>query len=496
MNKRQPDSDYQSATASVRVRVDRGRGTPAENIYHESFRIGRGSDCQIRFEEPIVSRRHVEVLFIGGKWWIQDLGSGNGTLVDRRPINKIPLKRSVRIELGQNGPVLTLTLQTPPEKETPPEDPLSLTQYQKHYFSDSDDSDIGQHTMMVRRAFAKVQKKQRRKYGGIIALVICLCLAAGGVAVYKHFQIEKQKQLAAEIFYNMKSLELQLAEVRRIAIEKKDQETLEKLNQYRERQKEMETNYNRYIKSLKIYKTKMPLEERLILQMARVFGECEINIPDEFAAEVKKYIEKWKSTKRYQRALTRAKEKGYIKTIAETMAANELPPHFFYLAMQESNFDVQACGPKTRWGIAKGMWQFIPDTAKRYGLQIGPLADQRKPDPKDDRHHPQKATQAAARYLRDIYETDAQASGLLVMASYNWGENRVIKLIRKMAANPRERNFWNLLVNYRDKIPKETYDYVFYIFSAAVIGQNPNLFGFEFENPLASAEIASFAPGT
>jgi hypothetical protein len=71
------------------------------------------------------------------------------------------------------------------------------------------------------------------------------------------------------------------------------------------------------------------------------------------------------------------------------------------------------------------------------------------------------------------------------MASYNWGERRVIKLIRQMPENPRERNFWQLLEKYRHEIPRETYDYVFYIFSAAVIGENPNLFGFEFENPLA-----------
>jgi len=51
--------------------------------------------------------------------------------------------------------------------------------------------------------------------------------------------------------------------------------------------------------------------------------------------------------------------------------------------------------------------------------------------------------------------------------------------------NPRERNFWQLLSKHRDKIPQETYDYVFYIISAAVIGENPRMFGFNFDNPLA-----------
>jgi hypothetical protein len=121
---------------------------------------------------------------------------------------------------------------------------------------------------------------------------------------------------------------------------------------------------------------------------------------------------------------------------------------------------------------------------------VGPLQDEAEVDLLDDRHNIDKSTRAAASYLRDIYTTDAQASGLLVMASYNWGERRVVKLIQTMPENPQERNFWQLITTYRDKIPDETYDYVFSIFTAAVIGENPRLFGFDFDNPLANADTA------
>ena len=87
------------------------------------------------------------------------------------------------------------------------------------------------------------------------------------------------------------------------------------------------------------------------------------------------------------------------------------------------------------------MWQFIPETGAKYGLRIGPLADFRRPDPADDRHNWEKATTAAARYLKDIYSTDAQASGLLVIASYNWGEHRVIPIIRNYARKPARAQF-------------------------------------------------------
>ncbi|MEA2257482.1 MAG: rane-bound lytic murein transglycosylase, partial [Acidobacteriaceae bacterium] len=57
------------------------------------------------------------------------------------------------------------------------------------------------------------------------------------------------------------------------------------------------------------------------------------------------------------------------------------------------------------------------------------------------------------------------------------------------------RNFWKLLSKHRDKIPQETYDYVFYIASAAVIGENPRLFGFDFDNPLANLDAVAKVSG-
>ena len=60
-----------------------------------------------------------------------------------------------------------------------------------------------------------------------------------------------------------------------------------------------------------------------------------------------------------------------------------------------------------------------------------------------------------------------------------------------MPANPRERNFWKLLQH--GDIPKETYDYVLHIVSAAVIGEDPALFGFDFEAPLAEFDARRVA---
>jgi len=256
------------------------------------------------------------------------------------------------------------------------------------------------------------------------------------------------------------------------------------VNKFEARRKQMQTNYDQFLATLRIYDPKTTEQHRLIMRVARIFGECELDMPRDFESEVLRYIKYWQSTGRFARDIQLAKEKGYTRTIPEALLSRGLPVQFFYLAMQESDFDPYRSGPMTRKGYAKGMWQFIPETGVKYGLHLGPLVDLNRPDPGDQRDQVDKATDAATRYIETLYSTDAQASGLLVMACYNWGEDQVLPLVRSMPLNPRQRNFWRLLADHRSQIPQETYDYVFYIMSAAVIGENPRLFGFDFYNPL------------
>ncbi len=280
----------------------------------------------------------------------------------------------------------------------------------------------------------------------------------------------------------MKLLELQIAQLEEIVLQKGDKGQAKELLSKRKEFKEMERSYDSFVQELGLYK-KLSQEERVMVHVARLFGECEVNVPDGFAREVQGYIKRWKSSARLKEAVSRAKLNNYIPTIVEALAEHHLPPHFFYVALQESGFEAQAVGPKTRYGHAKGIWQMIPTTARQYDLRIGPLYQEGKYDPQDERFHFEKATRAASRYLKDLNRTEAQASGLLVIAAYNWGETRIREIIRRMPENPRERNFWCLLT--KETIPQETYHYVFYIFSAAVICENPRLFGFDFDSPLS-----------
>ena len=450
--------------------------------------------------------------FDNGYWMVRDLRSANGIFVNGERVESVPIFTSLKVRLGVLGPFVELELApnaavvvpsataAPPVTAGPPVGTASLLsetsrestrdaplvkKAASHYFGNPDDQSIGDHTRMIRRAYVEVQNKQKRAYGGIIVALVLCAIAAGGSALYYYKATKKHRADAESMFYTMKAIEVEIANVERMVAGSGNAEAAARTAGMRSQRKSMDDSYQKMLVSLKVYDPKLTEEQKLVLQVARIFGECELDVPKEFYAEVDKYIGYWKSTPKFRNAIRLAKEKGYAKGIADEFISQGLSPQFFYLALQESSFDEHAVGPMTYMGYAKGMWQFIPATAADYGLNVGPLVTLPQVDVGDDRHHWDKSTKAAASYIKFLYSTDAQASGLLVMACYNWGERSVLKFVQTMPKNPRERNFWKLLTLHRDKIPDETYKYVLSITSAAVIGQNPRLFGFDFDDPLA-----------
>lgn len=474
------------APPQISVRIDRDASKTKQYEFRNNFKIGRDAECDIVLKDVASSRVHAKVEFVDGRWWYEDLKSTNGSFKEGIRIERIPLTRTTRVGIGVNGPLLYFTVEGPEVVDTTSAqaqaDP-SLSGVIKHYFDESSSTPAGERTQMVRKAFKQVSKKQKGKYMKIILAVLVVAIGAGVYAYIKHMEVEEQKRLAEDIFYEIKQMDLDYAVLVQKLSQSDDKALKEEAAKYVTRRRALQDKYDEFIKQLGIYDVKDETD-KAILHIARVFGECELNMPEDFVKEVKFYISEWKKSPRLRQSIERAEQNGYPQKIAEAMMSQNLPPHYFYLGLQESDFIREQVGPATRFGVAKGMWQFIATTAQEYGLRIGPLAALPKYDPADERHDPEKSTKAAAAYIADIYNTEAQASGLLVMASYNWGHNVVKGLIRKMPQNPRDRNFWTFFRQYKDKLPKETYNYVFYIVSAAVIGDNPQLFGFKFKKPL------------
>ena len=109
---------------------------------------------------------------------------------------------------------------------------------------------------------------------------------------------------------------------------------------------------------------------------------------------------------------------------------------------------------------AVGMWQFIFSTAKIYGLDRDWWVDERR--------DPEKATDAAAKYLKDLYlEID---DWYLALAAYNAGAGRINRAIRIHQT----RDFWAL-----NTLPKETKNHVPTVLATAIIAKNPTQYGFE-----------------
>lgn len=472
----------------VRVRVRMGTIWSGEQRFTHAFRIGRSAECQVVVPEGVVSRVHAEVRLDAGQWWLIDQHSTHGLYIDGSQVIRVPLHEAVTVELGLGGPAVWLTvgdeiafLDQLTDVAQPSKKMESVTEIVDRW-KRGDTVEESEEARRYRAAAKRRERQQRRRYRVAVGVVVILLVCAVGYAWYQRARVDQMTRTAGEMFYTMKQVEIQVSELEEEVAETKRKDLMERILTKRQKLRELETQYDRFLGELDIYEG-MSEQDRLVFRMARLFGECEVAMPRDFLSEVNKYIRRWKSTERLQNAIKRAKESGFVPTVANEMWTKNLPPQFFYLALQESGFDSKAVGPPTRMGFAKGIWQFIPQTAEQYGLKPGPLKNVATYDPQDERFHFQKATKAAAKYIRRIYNTDAQASGLLVIASYNWGEGNVINIIRKMPNNPRERNFWKLLKQY--KIPQETYDYVFYIFSAAVIAENPQLFGFDFHNPFA-----------
>jgi len=504
-----------SAPAEIRVTFATADGGRRRQVFDRAFRVGREDSCQIVLADDVVSKQHLEIYRDQEGWWVRDLGSMNGTFLNGERVQHAQITRDSEIQIAPDGPVLSVELlnnedttlvqasappagggqpqehrpETVPDlsAESPAEQvPQSVTQVLEKYTSDEPDHDVGPHTLVMRQAFSRVRNAARARYRVIILVAGGLLVIAVTIAVFQHLRLAKLTRMGVDIFYNMKALEISIEKLLEQAARSGDTAQLDKLAEQRRQLDEMRQRYRAYVEETGILSLYPDPQDQLIFKVARLFGECELNMPHEFMAAVKEYIQKWKSTSRLREAVRRIEEHGYAARAFRIMVDASLPPQFLYLALQESDFKPRAIGPRTRFGIAKGFWQMIPTTAAQFGLRTGPLVELPRYDPRDERFDFDKSTIAATRYLRYIYNTEAQASGLLVIASYNWGHNNIRRLLRKMPENPRVRNFWNLLA--QNKIPRQTYDYVLYIVSAAVIGENPALFGFDFAPPLEGLE--------
>lgn len=166
---------------------------------------------------------------------------------------------------------------------------------------------------------------------------------------------------------------------------------------------------------------------------------------------------------RLQSFLVEGMERGhrYLPMVRRVFEEEGVPAELVYIPLVESAFKSNALSR----AAARGLWQFMPATGVEYGLKQNWFIDERS--------DPEKATRAAAKYLKVLHRM-FDGDWNLALASYNAGPGRVQRAIRQSGLN----DFWRLTATTRF-LPRETRHYVPMIMAAILIARNPQLYGFE-----------------
>jgi peptidoglycan lytic transglycosylase D len=175
--------------------------------------------------------------------------------------------------------------------------------------------------------------------------------------------------------------------------------------------------------------------------------------------DVRRFLDQFQTG--YRRAIVErwlVRAGRYLPMVLNVFKQKGLPEELVFTAMIESGFDPLAV---SRAG-AKGLWQFMAPTARRYGLRVDQWMDERL--------DPEKSTAAAARHFVDLY---AQfGSWNLAQAAYNAGERTVLEAIRAMGTS----DFWTLA---RGRwLADETKNFIPAIQAATLIAREPERYGF------------------
>ena len=190
--------------------------------------------------------------------------------------------------------------------------------------------------------------------------------------------------------------------------------------------------------------------------------------PVEVNGAVERFLERFQTSPRREvvgRWLDRSSR--YLDMIRQVFRKKGLPEDLAFTAMIESGFNPVAV---SRAG-AKGLWQFMEQTGRRYGLRVDRWVDERL--------DPEKSTEAAADYLKDLFAQFGH--WFLAQAAYNAGEVKVARAVERARSN----DFWTIA---RGRwLREETKQFVPRIQAAALIAREPERYGFQVtpEEPLA-----------
>lgn len=187
---------------------------------------------------------------------------------------------------------------------------------------------------------------------------------------------------------------------------------------------------------------------------------------------VRQFISQYSTNNKSYFQTLLARSGKYMPIIAKVLSDEGLPEELAYLALLESEFQVAA----TSQAGAVGLWQFVPSTARQYGLRIDAWVDERR--------DPVKSTKAAAAYLKDLHRYYGR--WYLVTAAYNAGPGIIDKALQTSRAS----DFWG--IKEKAQLSQETRNFVPKFVAVALIATNPKKYGFNnlhYDEPLEFDEV-------
>ncbi len=193
-------------------------------------------------------------------------------------------------------------------------------------------------------------------------------------------------------------------------------------------------------------------------------GDLRKSIPIELNKHVEAEIRSFQTRERRFFLESYQRSGRYRAMIEKVLAENGMPAQLAWLPLIESGFKTSALS-RAR---ALGLWQFIPSTGYRYGMERNRYVDERM--------DPVKATNAAITYLQDLH--GLFGDWLTALAAYNCGEGRVQRTINRQRLNYLD-HFWDLYNN----LPRETARYVPRFIATLAILEDPAKYGFELPEP-------------
>lgn len=203
-----------------------------------------------------------------------------------------------------------------------------------------------------------------------------------------------------------------------------------------------------------------PVDQALAPKLRSELTQTASAIPLELSEPVLSYVHFFSTDRGRSILLAGFKRAGRYRPLIERIFTEEgLPQELIYLAQAESGFIPRAVSNRQ----AVGMWQFIATTGSTYDLVRTSVFDERL--------DPEKATRAAAKYLKDLYAR--YGDWYLAMAAYNCGAGAVDRAVERTGYA----DYWELLK--RHALPRETSNYVPIIVAMTIMAKNPNDYGLQ-----------------